>query len=156
MGALAFVIVCDGRPIFSEELSGFRAFGSRRHSAATGANNKDSGASVAKENDSRHLHQFVLHASLDVVSSHVWSSSAMHLKVVDSFNDMLVSAWRSAGGAMFLLLHEQQDDEGAKSFFRDVHDAYVCASLNPFFRRDAQLTSGSFNARVRAAAKRHL
>jgi hypothetical protein len=58
-----------------------------------------------------------------------------------------------------LLLHEpgRPTDEGARSFFAEVHDAYARAALNPLQAPGARLVpSRAFDARVRAAARRAL
>lgn len=39
---------------------------------------------------SQYLHQFVLHAALDAVEEQQWQTSAMHLGVVDKFNNLQV------------------------------------------------------------------
>ena len=36
----------------------------------------------------QYLHQFVMHAALDAVDEQLWSTSAMHLGVVDRFNNL--------------------------------------------------------------------
>lgn len=36
----------------------------------------------------QYLHQFVLHAALDAVEEQLWSTGAMHLGVVDRFNNL--------------------------------------------------------------------
>ncbi len=43
----------------------------------------------------QYLHQFVLHAALDAVEEQLWGTSAMHLGVVDRFNNLQVglSPW---------------------------------------------------------------
>ncbi|KAL4010184.1 hypothetical protein IC575_030489 [Cucumis melo] len=47
--------------------------------------------------DSAQLHQFILHASLDIVQDLAWTTSAMFLKAVDRFNDLVVSVYVTAG-----------------------------------------------------------
>ncbi|KAG2302278.1 hypothetical protein Bca52824_030929 [Brassica carinata] len=49
--------------------------------------------SAAKREDAAQLHQFILHAALDVVQDLAWTTSAMFLKSVDRFNDLVVSVY---------------------------------------------------------------
>ncbi len=69
-----------------------------------------------------YLHQFVLHASLDAVDEQVWSTTNMHLGVVDKFNALQVSAFVTAANVKFLLLHDGRSDDAIKLFFRDVYE----------------------------------
>ena len=39
----------------------------------------------------QYLHQFLMHAALDAVDEQLWSTSAMHLGVVDRFNNLQAS-----------------------------------------------------------------
>ncbi|XLT76045.1 hypothetical protein HN873_032319 [Arachis hypogaea] len=53
---------------------------------------------AAKREDAAQLHQFILHAALDIVQDLSWTTSAMYLKSVDRFNDLVVSVgtkWKS-------------------------------------------------------------
>jgi hypothetical protein len=54
-----------------------------------------------KKDEAAHLHQFILHASLDIVQDVVWTTNAMYLKLVDKFNDLLVSVYVTAGHILF-------------------------------------------------------
>ncbi|GER27430.1 trafficking protein particle complex protein 2 [Striga asiatica] len=47
---------------------------------------------VPKKEDAAHQHQFILHAALDIVQDMAWTTSAMFLKAIDRFNDMVVSS----------------------------------------------------------------
>ncbi|XP_020085196.1 probable trafficking protein particle complex subunit 2 isoform X4 [Ananas comosus] len=53
--------------------------------------------SVLKKEEAAHLHQFILHAALDIVQDLAWTTSAMFLKSVDRFNDLVVSVYVTAG-----------------------------------------------------------
>ncbi|KAM2275050.1 hypothetical protein ACFX1S_044783 [Malus domestica] len=53
--------------------------------------------SAAKREDAAQLHQFILHAALDIVQDLAWTTSAMYLKAVDRFNDLVVSVYVTAG-----------------------------------------------------------
>ncbi|KAE8907160.1 hypothetical protein PF005_g20913 [Phytophthora fragariae] len=79
----------------------------------------------ARREESAHVDEFVLHAALDLVDELMWTTPAMALKVVDRFNDQLVSAFVTASGVKFLLLHETRNDDTVKAFFHEVHDLYV-------------------------------
>ncbi|CAI0378608.1 unnamed protein product [Linum tenue] len=46
--------------------------------------------SATKREDAAQLHQFVLHAALDIVQDLAWTTSAMFLKNIDRFNDLVV------------------------------------------------------------------
>ncbi|XP_038693415.1 trafficking protein particle complex subunit 2-like isoform X1 [Tripterygium wilfordii] len=81
--------------------------------------------SAAKREDAAQLHQFVLHAALDIVQDLAWTTSAMFLKAVDRFNDLAVSVYVTAGHTRFMLLHDSRNDDGIKSFFQDVHERYI-------------------------------
>ncbi|KAL5145992.1 Transport protein particle subunit [Glycine soja] len=48
---------------------------------------------AAKREDSAQLHQFILHAALDIVQDLAWTTSAMYLKSVDRFNELVVSVY---------------------------------------------------------------
>jgi|UniRef100_A0A2N9IH57 hypothetical protein len=53
--------------------------------------------SAAKREDAAQLHQFILHAALDIVQDLAWTTSAMFLKAIDRFNDLVVSVYVTAG-----------------------------------------------------------
>ena len=85
-----------------------------------------------RKDDAAHLHQFVMHAALDFVDERQWETGAMNLKLVDRFNDLLVYAFVTAGGARFLLLHDVRNEENVKNFFHEVHELYLRVALDPF------------------------
>ncbi|CAI9753643.1 unnamed protein product [Fraxinus pennsylvanica] len=51
---------------------------------------------VPKKEDAAHQHQFILHAALDIVQDLAWTTSAMFLKAIDRFNDLVVSVYVTA------------------------------------------------------------
>ncbi|CAO2818457.1 unnamed protein product [Amaranthus hypochondriacus] len=53
--------------------------------------------SALKKEDDAHQHQFILHAALDIVQDLAWTTSAMFLKAIDRFNDLVVSVYVTAG-----------------------------------------------------------
>lgn len=115
----------------------------------------------ASREDQQHVHQFVLNSALDMVEEKKWLSTAMHLKVVDEFNDLQVHAWVAANGARMLLLHQAAADDvgrrarvedSVRSFFEEVNELYVKVALNPFNEKDQAIDSPVFDKRVRAIA----
>ncbi|CAK7197440.1 TRAPP subunit [Sporothrix eucalyptigena] len=54
----------------------------------------------------RHLNQFVVHSSLDVVEEVQWANGQMYLKCVDKFFHNYVSCFVTGANTKFLLLHQ--------------------------------------------------
>ncbi|EFX03247.1 trafficking protein particle complex subunit 2 [Grosmannia clavigera kw1407] len=53
----------------------------------------------------RHLNQFIVHSSLDVVEEVLWGTGQMYLKCVDKFFQNYVSCFVTGANTKFLLLH---------------------------------------------------
>ncbi|KAK9990463.1 hypothetical protein SO802_025448 [Lithocarpus litseifolius] len=60
--------------------------------------------SATKREDAAQLHQFILHAALDIVQDLAWTTSAMFLKAIDRFNDLVVSVYVTAGDVEIVLM----------------------------------------------------
>ncbi|EUB55976.1 Trafficking protein particle complex subunit 2 [Echinococcus granulosus] len=95
-----------------------------------------------QKTDFAYLNQFIAHAALDMVDENMWSSSSTYLKIVDKFNEWLVSAFEN---------HEDR----IRQFFQDVYEVYVRLSLNPFFEYNSQITSEAFSRKVQQLARKH-
>ncbi|CAP68438.1 uncharacterized protein PODANS_7_2540 [Podospora anserina S mat+] len=54
----------------------------------------------------RHLNQFILHSSLDIVEELQWTQPGLYLKVIDKFFQNYISAFVTASNVKFLLLHQ--------------------------------------------------
>ena len=103
--------------------------------------------------DAAHLNRLsITHASLDMVDQLVWGTQAMYLKVVDKFNEHLVSAYVTAGHARLMMLHDAKNEEKIRSFFGEVHEAYARARVSPFWERGRPLPR-SFVDRVRSLGR---
>ncbi|WIA18416.1 hypothetical protein OEZ85_009876 [Tetradesmus obliquus] len=132
-GVLTFVIVGQqDHPIYEVDLTG------------------------PKEQQTQYLHQFVLHASLDAVDEAMWSSKELHLKTVDRFNNLFVTAYVTPGNARFLLLHDGKSDDAIRGFFTEVQELYLRIMLNPFHTASTRITSKPFDQKVKVLAKRML
>eukprot|EP01006_Ploeotia_vitrea_P067818 TRINITY_DN98581_c0_g1_i1.p1 TRINITY_DN98581_c0_g1~~TRINITY_DN98581_c0_g1_i1.p1 ORF type:complete len:170 (-),score=73.41 TRINITY_DN98581_c0_g1_i1:161-670(-) len=150
---LYFCIVAKGDvPIFEVQLGG-HAGGSAGGSGGKGAAGAGSGGGGLQQKED--LVQFILHAALDGVEHKVWTTTSMYLKTVDKFNDLLVSAFATAGHVKMLLLHDHRVDEGhIKAFFHDVHEHYLKVLMNPFYEKNSAITSPVFEERVHSLARR--
>jgi hypothetical protein len=75
------------------------------------------------------MNQFLVHSSLDLVDDVMWTTSNAYLKVVDRISNYVISAYVSAGGMRFMLLHENIASDSVRAFFQEVHELYikVCA-----------------------------
>ena len=71
-------------------------------------------------------------------------------------NHQQVSCYLTAGNIKFMLLHGGKNEDSVKNFFQEIYELYVKVSMNPFYHYDTPITSSSFDARVRAVARRYL
>ncbi|XP_057836301.1 uncharacterized protein LOC131046557 isoform X2 [Cryptomeria japonica] len=113
------------------------------------------GTALRKE-EAAHQHQFILHAALDIVQDFQWTTSAMFLKGVDRFSDLVVSVYVTAGHTRLMLLHDSRNEDGIKNFFQEVHELYIKILLNPLYLPGSRITSAYFDTKVRALARKYL
>nr|KJB37986.1 hypothetical protein B456_006G230100 [Gossypium raimondii] len=112
--------------------------------------------SAAKREDAAQLPQFILQAALDIVQDLAWTTSAMILKTIDKFNDLVVSVYVTDDHTRFMLLHDSRSDDGIKSFFQEVHELYIKSLLNPLYLPGSRITSSHFDTKVGALARKYL
>lgn len=116
----------------------------------------------------------------------MWDTRDMYLKVVDRFNDQLISAFVTASSKnsaslihikhfaprsfarlfcgsnhvssdhRFLLLHEPRQEDGVKPFFSDLHDLFIKATLNPLYVDSEPIKSTAFHDRVLVLVRKYL
>lgn len=89
----------------------------------------------------------------------MWTTSLMYLKVVDKFNQWVVSAFVTGGGARFMLLHDSNDyknEDSIKNFFQEVYESYMKLLMNPFYEHNTRVKSPVFERKVQNAARRYL
>ncbi|KAK1259310.1 hypothetical protein QJS04_geneDACA020079 [Acorus gramineus] len=114
--------------------------------------------SALKKEEAVQQHQFILHAALDIVQDIAWTTSAMFLKAIDRFNDLVVSVYVTAViiHTRLMLLHDSRNEDGIKSFFQEVHELYIKILLNPLYLPGSRITSSHFDTKVRALARKYL
>ncbi|KAK5663888.1 hypothetical protein OQA88_96 [Cercophora sp. LCS_1] len=129
--------------------------------------------------ETRHLNQFILHSSLDIVEEVQWTTGQLYLKAIDKFFNNYVSCFITGGNVKFLLLHQPlntaggtgatrnstsiaanptspQTEEAVKNFFTEVYENYVKAIMSPFYNTNMEIKSPVFRARVVAAGRKYL
>lgn len=117
-----------------------------------------SSTSSEKQNDiqdRRHLNQLIAHAALDLVDEHIKTSPQMYLKRIDKFNEYIVSAFVTASGIRFLVLHDKHNDDAIRHFFIEVYEAFIKQSMNPMYKHGEKIYSVRFNHKVEAIGKRY-
>ncbi|KAK3369166.1 Sedlin [Lasiosphaeria ovina] len=148
---------------------------------------KQGGDGQAHFNDqARHLNQFVLHSSLDIVEEVQWTNGQLYLKAIDKFFNNYISCFITGSNVKLLLLHQPpsspgggasglgaaastrsstsiaanptspQTEEAVKNFFTEVYENYVKATMSPFYRANMEIRSPVFRARVVAAGRKYL
>ncbi|GJZ95500.1 trafficking protein particle complex subunit 2 [Tanacetum coccineum] len=84
---------------------------------------------IGGKEEAAHQHQFILHAALDIVQDLAWTTSAMFLKAIDRFNDLVVSVYVTAGHILLLLVSMPVS---YKSFIVGIISKSVLASFHLF------------------------
>lgn len=127
----------------------------------------------------RHLNQFILHSSLDIVEEVQWTTKELYLKAIDKFFSSYISCFITGSNIKLLLLHQPlpanapggttrnstsvganptspQTEEAIRNFFTEVYENYVKASMSPFYKANQEIKSPMFRARVAAAGRKYL
>ncbi|CAD6505411.1 BgTH12-00902 [Blumeria graminis f. sp. triticale] len=140
---------------------------------------KQGGDGIARfPEQARHMNQFIVHSSLDIVEEVQWGTGQMYLKCVDRFYNNHVSCFITGGNVKFLLLHaptqlaatntsrtstsiaanptSPQTEEAIKQFFGEIYEIWVKVIMNPFYQVNMPVKSLVFKSRVAAAAKKYL
>lgn len=105
--------------------------------------------------DRRHLNQLIAHAALDLVDENIKLSNQMYLKRIDKFNEYIVSAFVTAGGIRFLVLHDSNNDDSVRLFFIEVYECFLKLLMNPLYKRGEKIYSMRFNQKVSQIGKRY-
>ncbi|OTA66618.1 Sedlin [Hypoxylon sp. EC38] len=126
----------------------------------------------------RHMNQFIVHSSLDIVEEVQWGTGQMYLKCVDKFFNNYVSCFVTGANVKFLLLHQPttpvsttstrsstsiganptspQTEEAIKNFMLEVYENWVKTIMSPFYRANMEVRSPVFRQRVAAAGRKYL
>ena len=109
-----------------------------------------------------HLDEFILYSALDSVDRLKTSASNdSYLRVVDRFNDFLVSGFLAVSGVRLLLLHRPggtlgTGEEVIRIFFQEIYLLYTKLLLNPEYSPHGVIRSENFDRAVRDLAKKLL
>ncbi|KAF7950042.1 hypothetical protein EAE96_007345 [Botrytis aclada] len=140
---------------------------------------KQGGDGVARfPEQARHMNQFIVHSSLDIVEEVQWGGGQMYLKCIDRFYNNYVSCFMTGGNVKFMLLHSPsqpanpttsrtstsiganptspQTEEAIKQFFTEVYENWVKTIMSPFYHVNQPVTSPVFRGRIAAAGKKYL
>jgi len=124
----------------------------------------------------RHMNQFIVHSSLDIVEEVQWGGGQMYLKCIDRFYNNYVSCFMTGGNVKFLLLHaptqpattalrastiasnptSPQTEEAIRAFFVEIYENWVKTIMSPFYQVNMPVKSPVFRSRVAAAGKKYL
>ena len=94
-----------------------------------------------RSESSRHVQEFIIHSSLDVVDELVWKKPEMYLKAIDRIGDNSISSFVTASSknhlyrtphvnltmpdVRFMLLHDFKGEDAIKAFFVEVYELYM-------------------------------
>ena len=91
-----------------------------------------------------------------MVDEKMWETRDLYLRVVDRYNDQLISAFVTPTNYRFLLLHDARQDDGVKPFFTDLHAIFTKLTLNPLYVDAHPLSSPAFHDKVLVLARKYL
>ncbi|MCJ1253003.1 TRAPP subunit [Lignoscripta atroalba] len=82
--------------------------------------------------EARHLNQFIVHSSLDIVEEVQWLSSQMYLKRIDHFASSHISCFLTPTSTKFLLLHLPHPPNTAPSTLSASQNPHIFPPFAPY------------------------
>ncbi|EME29061.1 hypothetical protein Gasu_34560 isoform 2 [Galdieria sulphuraria] len=80
---------------------------------------------VSQTDETAHLREFILFASLDILEQVVWSTRDFYLKAIDRFNDQIIYGLVTASSVRLLLVSDGKSEEAVKNFLQEAYELYV-------------------------------
>jgi hypothetical protein len=80
---------------------------------------------ASQTDETAHLREFILFASLDLLEPIVWSSRDFYLKAIDRFNDQIIYGLVTASSCRLLLVSDGKNEEAVKNFLQDTYELYA-------------------------------
>ncbi|GJQ14706.1 hypothetical protein GpartN1_g6999.t1 [Galdieria partita] len=110
---------------------------------------------VSQNDETAHLREFILFASLDLLEQVIWSTRDFYLKAIDRFNDQTIYGLVTASSTRLLLVSDGKSEEAVKNFLQEAYELYVKLALNPFFEPGKPILSASFHDRIQKLGKKY-
>lgn len=106
------------------------------------------------EDRHRYLKQFIAYSALDIIDELETTTSSMHLKALDKFNEWTVHAFVPNKLRILLLVtNKLRADE---NFFMELYQTYSKFAANPLYIHDTPIRSAAFDRKVSLIARRYL
>ncbi|TVY88120.1 Transport protein particle 20 kDa subunit [Lachnellula willkommii] len=125
---------------------------------------KQGGDGVARfPEQARHMNQFIVHSSLDIVEEVQWAqgqipngSSDVKFLLLHAPSQPSTANTSRASTSIAANPTSPQTEEAIKQFFTEVYENWVKTIMSPFYHVNMEVKSPVFRSRVAALGKKYL